>query len=576
MRNKTLALSLAAIIIFTCASLALTQETGTNQKRTESINAVQATFSALGLTKNQVAIASSVFFMAIADYGKAEKCAEALVNLEVGSLLQAEAVFLKGNFKKAYSFFEKTAEKYPENSLLWLRLGTMSILENDLVKAEEQLNKAASLDKKNTEIQMQLGRLYIIRGDSPAKALTSLRNAFADYKESWELNFELGNIYYEKNSYKEAEYFFDRAVKLGAREDIHRLALAKSLYYQGKNDDALKMIRRVLANNKKSPEANYFLGAIQMERKKYSRAIQAFQRADRQGKGFADSRFYLGKIKFFQGLHQEALQDLLEYRMSRLVSGDTRGANFADSIKTILDIESVLKIERLPQQIPGNIDGMVKINGREIFLGWDGKSERNDEQRVEVKEFMMDSREVSAAEYAVFIKATGRKLPQVTGKGATITRMLWDAETGLPSETAAELPAVFVSWKDALAYAAWVGKRLPSESEWELAARGRDIANPYPWGEAKPDKSRVIFARSDGPVAVSLGYSSENGLNNIVGNVAEWCLGESENHKKPYRGGHWRSAAEDLKVYIRGELSQDAANAFVGFRCASDLPEEKK
>ena len=575
MNFKPLVIALFSIIFFICANPALAQE---NEKDTDKLEPYQKTitiFLNLGFDNNQAVAMAAIYYLGTGDYSKAEKAAQTIIAHEAGAFLNAEAVFRKANYQKAYRLYEQLAEKYPENGIALLRMGLISIFREDYQLAEEQISKAASLEKKNPEVELALGRLYIMRGDAPAKAIASLRNAFAGYKENKELNFELGSIYYEKGSYKEAEYFFDRAIQLGAREEKHRLAFAKSKYYQGKNDEALVEIRKVLRRNKRSAEANYFLGAIQMERKKYSRAVQAFQKADKMGKGFGDSRYYLGKIKSFQGLHHEAMQDLLQFRMDRISQGKGYGPNFDDSMKTILDIESVLKVERLPHQIPGSKEGMVEIRGGELFFGWDGVSGRTDEQRREVKRFLMDEAEVTAADYAVFVKATSWNLPKISGRGEAIARLSWNNDSREPSETAAPLPMVFVSWQDALAYAAWCGKRLPTEVEWEFAAHGRDISKPYPWGDGKPNSDKVIFSRPEGAVPAREGYLGENGLYNICGNVAEWCLGEPEKNKKPYRGGHWRSGAEDLKVFIRGELSRKATNAFVGFRCAADITEEK-
>lgn len=575
MEKKFRPLFYLLIILFVCANLTMAQSKTPEKDLSESVSVMKRSWQGFGFSEGQAAIISSLYFIGTADYGKAEKCSETIKNSEIGSFLIAESVFRRGNFKKANRLFEKVSDKYPENSLALLRIGTILMMQDNYEKAEEVLNRAAALDKENVDVQLQLGRLYVLRGDSPAKALTSLRSAFSGYQESTELNYEIGGIYYEKGSFKEAEYFFDRAVKLGGREEKYRIALAKAMYYQGKNDLALKEIRRVLKSSKRSQEANYFLGAIQLERKRYSRAIQAFRKAERKGKSFGDSRYYIGKIKFFQGLHQEAIRDLLQYRVAKIVSGEDQGANFQDSMKTILDIESILKIERLPHQIPGSREGMILVRGRELFFGWDGKSERTDEQRLEIERFLLDAVEVSTDDYAVFVKAAGWKTPEVSGRGEAISKMLWNREALEPGETASQLPVTFVSWKDAMAYAAWAGKRLPRESEWELAARGKDIANPYPWGDKGPNRDIVVFSADRGPGFANAGYCDENGFYNIVGNVAEWCLGDSDSKKKPYRGGHWRSVAEDLKVFIRGELSQQATNAFVGFRCASEYIEEE-
>jgi len=117
-----------------------------------------------------------------------------------------------------------------------------------------------------------------------------------------------------------------------------------------------------------------------------------------------------------------------------------------------------------------------------------------DRREVELPEFWIDRTPVTNAEYARFVAATGRKPPQH-----------WQGQT--PPERIADHPVVHVSWRDAVAYAGWAGKRLPTEEEWEKAARSID-GREYPWGDrfnvqqGQVQHQRVWHQRHDagGPV----------------------------------------------------------------------------
>ena len=127
---------------------------------------------------------------------------------------------------------------------------------------------------------------------------------------------------------------------------------------------------------------------------------------------------------------------------------------------------------------------------------------------VHLDAFYMDTHEVTVGEYRRFIKESGHKAPP------------WDAISKI-SETDRH-PIVGVNWYDAMAYAKWAGKRLPTEAEWEKAARGGLMDQNYPWGDEEPDSSLVNLEGR----AVVVGSHEPNafGLYDMGGNVAEWCL----------------------------------------------------
>ena len=215
-------------------------------------------------------------------------------------------------------------------------------------------------------------------------------------------------------------------------------------------------------------------------------------------------------------------------------------------------------------------DAMALIPAGSFIMGsTDSDFDEMPTHEVRVKSFYMDVHEVTNGQYKVFADATARPLPQ-----------FWQPELDKADE-----PVVGVNFRDAQAYATWAGKRLPTEAEWEYAARAGKSGVNYPWGNS-PDAGMANF-KSFGILPVMSFAANAFGLFDMVGNVWEWCsdwygadfyaaspaanpTGPVDGVLKVLRGGAWYCGPSEVRVANRFYASQDARSFNVGFRCVRD------
>ena len=205
-------------------------------------------------------------------------------------------------------------------------------------------------------------------------------------------------------------------------------------------------------------------------------------------------------------------------------------------------------------------------------------------------------------------KAAAENSVQGAAHWLMVPRAYWRAPHGPGSDIAGEalaLPAVHLSWNDAAAYCAWRGARLPTESEWELAARGGLAEQRYPWGDASPSSPQWRMnvwqgefpdsnSAQDGFALLAPAKSfAPNGLGlyNTLGNVWEWTAtrwaetapprkGEPAAPKRVLRGGSFLDSADGafnhlVNVNTRMGNTEDSASSNTGVRCAAS-PEASK
>jgi len=184
---------------------------------------------------------------------------------------------------------------------------------------------------------------------------------------------------------------------------------------------------------------------------------------------------------------------------------------------------------------------------------------------AETGAFYIDRLEVTNAQYGVFVRATGHRAPRH-----------WDGPE--PPAGILSAPVTFVNCDDAGAYARWAGKRLPTEQEWEKAARSTD-GRKFPWGNDKPTTRRAVFFRLWGEAPQPVGQcpdgASPYGCLDMAGNVCEWTSTSVKGtDERIVRGGDWANVPENLRTSRRTAALFDIRSGDLGFRCAADrLPE---
>lgn len=265
-------------------------------------------------------------------------------------------------------------------------------------------------------------------------------------------------------------------------------------------------------------------------------------------------------------------------------------------------------------------DDMANVPAGEFLMGspsdMGGLPDEQPQRKVYLGSFYIDRYETTNEAYAAFVRSTGHSFPENSNPHATV----WTAAGPIPGIE--RHPVINVSWLDAAAYCNWAGKRLPTEAEWEKAARGTD-SRRYPWGNdwdirlansASFWAGRTIefssgadwdafwvkgegadLARTKGiqgeiltlPVGSFPSAVSPYGLYDMAGNVAEWVedwydpnyyksapladpAGPTRGAIKSMRGGSWLKPAISLRTSDRDWGTIDSRPSGTGFRCAKD------
>ena len=224
---------------------------------------------------------------------------------------------------------------------------------------------------------------------------------------------------------------------------------------------------------------------------------------------------------------------------------------------------------------------VVEIPGGEFLMGSaadEGEPPEHPQRRVFLSPYLIDKTETSWGQYRKFATATGRPLPETP---------VW----GTPDD----YPVTAVTWSEASEFCNWVGGRLPTEAEWEKAARGTD-GRRYPWGD-EWDPTRCN-TRDGGPhrpegVGAFPGCVSPYGVLDMIGGVWEFCedwfdekyyeagptrdpRGPASGQLRVIRGGSWLESSQTARPALRRGTDPPWRYVRHGFRCAQDAPESTR
>ncbi len=257
-----------------------------------------------------------------------------------------------------------------------------------------------------------------------------------------------------------------------------------------------------------------------------------------------------------------------------------------------------VQTETPEQPVMPTIGEVTLIPAGDFQMGGSSNDAESDEQPVHtvyIDAFYIDKYEVTNAQYKKFVDANPRwqkdNISRYLHNGKYLK--FWRENTYHPSK--GNHPVVYVSWYAAMAYAKWAGKRLPTEAEWEKAARGGVTGRKYPWGDLI-DSTKANYGRKVGKTApVGMYPANDYGLYDMVGNVMEWCLDAYEtdyysrsSSRNPIAGdaltdivnnfqnvtslrvlrsGYWYNSPIHVRIADRYRASPDDASRGYGFRC---------
>ncbi len=292
---------------------------------------------------------------------------------------------------------------------------------------------------------------------------------------------------------------------------------------------------------------------------------------------------------------QTALQEVGIEKRPVLNPPELKKHEYEDNPGAIFQIDSA--VERyVPKkkeisEIEPILTDMSIIEGGEYYRGSEvGARDEKPRHKIFLSSFALDIHPVTNEQFVRFLEVMGGEKDvnnndMIQLKESRIKRL---AGKPIIESGYAKHPVVGVSWYGAVAYAKWIGKRLPTEAEWEIASSCGSVDYIYPYG-TDIERSQANFFSAD-TTAVKSYPPNELGLFDMVGNVYEWChdwydynfyetsIQEPHNPQGPVqgvyrvlRGGCWKSLKEDLRCSHRHRNNPGTVNRTYGFRCAADV-----
>ena len=291
----------------------------------------------------------------------------------------------------------------------------------------------------------------------------------------------------------------------------------------------------------------------------------------------------------------KSIDEAMNTSLDSVEDGDKEEESYSHALQSLLVREPIVsryveeeKEETQPQPL---FTEMVFISGGEFTRGSrEGQRDEHPVHTIVLPGFFLDIHPVTNEQFVRYLEYTGSEQDKHYNELIRLKDSRIQRRSGkLVIEPGyAKHPVVGVTWYGASEYAAWLGKRLPTEAEWEIAAYGGISQQRYPCGE-EIDKTQANFFSSDTTAVMSYPANSY-GLYDMAGNVYEWChdlygydfyeVSSQESHSPPgpaqgvyrvLRGGCWKSLKGDLRCSHRHRNNPGVVNSTYGFRCAKGV-----
>ncbi|HHT9108130.1 MAG TPA: SUMF1/EgtB/PvdO family nonheme iron enzyme [Candidatus Wunengus sp. YC63] len=341
----------------------------------------------------------------------------------------------------------------------------------------------------------------------------------------------------------------------------------------------------------------YQEGCNYCDAESYDLALESYKKAEVSFPDFPALHYNMGWLYGKLGDAQQAINHLQKYIVLSPNAKDiTEVQSYVIVLKQALEKQSTVQntfksrdeLMKKASLVQKQKYGSVVVPAGEFIMGTDeAREDEYPEHKIYLDAFEIDRYEVTNAQYWEFleyIKKTNDHSKCFKGEPSNKdhTPRFWDNEYyNVP-----DYPVARIDWYDAHAYAAWAGKRLPTEAEWEKAARGSD-ARIFPWGN-EWDTARCNLSGEPKPVGSGEAGKSVYGCYDMAGSVYEWCAdwyvntyytespyknpkGPDNSARRVIRGGSRFSKPFQVRAHTRKSEQPDLFNLALGLRCAKDV-----
>ena len=419
--------------------------------------------------------------------------------------------------------------------------------------------------------------------------LNSSRLQWKKRKQKQQEHYDSGLVHLSNGQYEAAVIAFKKACALDPNNQEVWANLGRAYYLIDEYVNAANCYRKVTDLDPKDKNAYSNLGNAYFRMGAYADVIEPLQKACALDPNCGKFHYYLGRAQFELDRLEEAKRAVKKALESDQAHHPT--------------IKLLKKIEKRSDEIIKNDNpDMILIPAGEFQMGCgdrDAPSNEKPMHTVYLGDFYIDKYPVTNAQYKRFIDANPQwrkdHIPRKYHNGGYLKD--WKRNDYLSGT--ANHPVVHVSWYAAMAYAQWIGKHLPTEAEWEKAARGGLVSQIYPWGNLI-DSSKANYNKNVRRTTSVGDYPANNyGLYDMAGNVWEWCLDrynedfyvKSPRHNpvaggtlrytidlfrnikssRVLRGGSWSVEPQDVRSTARTWASPNNLSLDLGFRCVMSV-----